>query len=174
MAVSLPMTKEQKAQKNRPEKTNESEKIEHFVMEPCVGTPIRWYPHGNPNERPLAAVCVEAPGRGMIGILAQSHTGLKVLKRAVPHISDPHLLLHPPRDPQDSKGGWDWLEDEEFTPKRFRGLNRDSLRIIGLYQRHGKKPAEIAELMGSSWNADDVRIILARRKVLKPEDATNR
>jgi len=89
------------------------------MQSPPIGTPVVWYPTGNPNEKPLPAFVVDHGIPGLLTVIV-IRPGRIQRVLGVKHISDPSLTVTPMSERAYS-GAWDyhpWIRPQDERMKR--------------------------------------------------------
>lgn len=120
-----------------------------------VGTPVQWFPHADPNERPHGAKVLAVENATSLCLAVFPVHGQAAKVAAVRHLHDPHFQTCT-QEYKNAHGAWGLIRS--LMPRQER-IEDDERRIIELH-KEGKSAKEIGAGLGWSWQ----RVVAFLRK----------
>lgn len=137
-----------------------AKKMQRLMFGPeLIGCPVQWFQTGDPTEKPMMAVCIDAHGRDKITIRVTDFGGdRQFTRRNCPHISDPDLTARKTPIPGPPLGAWDFAPWQ--VPEAYRQVDSIKYRIVLLFQNHAYNASQIASALKGDWTEAKVQEVL--------------
>lgn len=129
-----------------------------------IGQIVRWWSHGDTNQKPTAAIVVDTDGKGCLSLsLVRKYAADFNSVEGARHVSDPILQSNP--NLARSTGAWDFVENQQpVVDPSVPLLNQDSIRqAIYRMADTGMSTSEITSALGRPWRFQDVQAIVDSR-----------